>query len=89
MRADGAGACSRADGGGGRRAVALLARRYPQQRAAGAVLAVDVERWSGDRQLLGLHIVDLVPRDRADTVPCTLPRTEYAEAIVWSRAFWL
>jgi len=28
------------------RAVALLAARYPQQRAAGAVLAVDVERWS-------------------------------------------
>jgi PPOX class probable F420-dependent enzyme len=24
-----------------------LAERYPQQRAAGAVLAVDVERWSG------------------------------------------
>jgi PPOX class probable F420-dependent enzyme len=30
-----------------RRAVALLAARYPQQKAAGAVLAVDVERWSG------------------------------------------
>ena len=30
-----------------RRAVGLLAARYPQQRAAGAVLAVDVERWSG------------------------------------------
>jgi PPOX class probable F420-dependent enzyme len=29
------------------RAVGLLAARYPQQRAAGAVLAVDVERWSG------------------------------------------
>lgn len=29
------------------RAVALLAARYPWQRAAGAVLAVDVERWSG------------------------------------------
>jgi hypothetical protein len=28
-------------------AVALLAARYPQQQAAGAVLAVDVERWSG------------------------------------------
>ena len=25
----------------------LLAARYPQQRAAGAVLAIDVERWSG------------------------------------------
>ena len=29
------------------RAVALLRERYPQQRAAGAVLAVDVQRWSG------------------------------------------
>jgi PPOX class probable F420-dependent enzyme len=28
-------------------AVALLLDRYPQQRAAGPVLAVDVERWSG------------------------------------------
>jgi PPOX class probable F420-dependent enzyme len=28
-------------------AIALLAERYPQQRAVGAVLAVDVERWSG------------------------------------------
>jgi PPOX class probable F420-dependent enzyme len=30
-----------------RRAVELLGARYPQQRAAGAVLAVDVEHWSG------------------------------------------
>jgi PPOX class probable F420-dependent enzyme len=29
------------------RAVRLLGERYPQQRAVGAVLAVDVERWSG------------------------------------------
>jgi PPOX class probable F420-dependent enzyme len=29
------------------RAVDLLRARYPQQRAVGAVLAVDVERWSG------------------------------------------
>jgi PPOX class probable F420-dependent enzyme len=29
------------------RAVALLARRYPQQRAVGAVLAIEVRRWSG------------------------------------------
>jgi PPOX class probable F420-dependent enzyme len=28
-------------------AVELLGARYPQQRATGAVLAVDVERWSG------------------------------------------
>lgn len=30
-----------------RRAIALLRARYPQQLATGAVLAVDVERWSG------------------------------------------
>jgi PPOX class probable F420-dependent enzyme len=29
------------------RAIELLLERYPQQRATGAVLAVDVERWSG------------------------------------------
>jgi PPOX class probable F420-dependent enzyme len=29
------------------RAVDLLRARYPQQRAVGMVLAVDVERWSG------------------------------------------
>ncbi len=29
------------------RAVALLSARYPSQRAAGPVLAIDVERWSG------------------------------------------
>jgi PPOX class probable F420-dependent enzyme len=29
------------------RAVDLLGSKYPQQRAVGAVLAVDVERWSG------------------------------------------
>jgi PPOX class probable F420-dependent enzyme len=29
------------------RAIALLRRRYPQQRATGPVLAVDVTRWSG------------------------------------------
>jgi PPOX class probable F420-dependent enzyme len=29
------------------RAVDLLRARYPQQRAVGAVLAVDVSRWSG------------------------------------------
>jgi PPOX class probable F420-dependent enzyme len=28
-------------------AVALLARRHPQQRPAGPVLAIDVERWTG------------------------------------------
>jgi PPOX class probable F420-dependent enzyme len=30
-----------------RAAVELLRERYPQQRATGPVLAVDVERWSG------------------------------------------
>ena len=29
------------------RALALLAGRYPQQRAVGAVLAIEVGRWSG------------------------------------------
>jgi PPOX class probable F420-dependent enzyme len=29
------------------RAIALLARRYPQQQAVGAVLAIEVRRWSG------------------------------------------
>jgi PPOX class probable F420-dependent enzyme len=29
------------------RAVEMLRERYPQQRGAGVVLAVDVERWSG------------------------------------------
>lgn len=45
----------RADGGArvlepmeqeARTAIALLAERYPQQRPAGSVLALDVERWS-------------------------------------------
>jgi PPOX class probable F420-dependent enzyme len=29
------------------RALELLAERYPQQRAVGPVLAIDVERWTG------------------------------------------
>jgi len=29
------------------RAIELLRARYPQQRATGAVLAVDVESWTG------------------------------------------
>jgi PPOX class probable F420-dependent enzyme len=47
VRADGLG---RVLGPGEReaqRAIARLAQRYPQQRATGAVLAVDVKRWSG------------------------------------------
>lgn len=47
VRADGRARVLDAGGEEGERAVALLAARYPQQRAAGAVLAVDVERWSG------------------------------------------
>jgi PPOX class probable F420-dependent enzyme len=46
-RADGRGRVLEADDEEARRAVAALRERYPQQRAAGAVLAVDGERWSG------------------------------------------
>jgi len=47
VRADGSARVL--DGGGeeGARAIRLLAARYPQQQATGAVLAVDVERWTG------------------------------------------
>ena len=47
VRADGQGRMLEPGEPEARRAVALLRQRYPQQRAAGAVLAVDVERWSG------------------------------------------
>jgi PPOX class probable F420-dependent enzyme len=51
VRADGRGRVldpeAESDAGEARHAVALLAGRYPQQQAVGAVLAVDVERWSG------------------------------------------
>ncbi len=47
VRAEGAGrVLDRADPEA-RRAVELLRERYPQQRADGEVLAVDVERWRG------------------------------------------
>ncbi len=46
-RADGSARVLEPDDPEAARAVALLVARYPQQRAAGAVLAVDVERWSG------------------------------------------
>ena len=48
VRAEGQGPRARA-GRRRRRAVrwSCCAARYPQQRAVGAVLAVDVERWSG------------------------------------------
>ena len=47
VRADGRGRVLEAEEPEAQRAVALLRARYPQQRAVGAVLAVDVERWSG------------------------------------------
>ena len=47
VRAEGRGRVVEADAPEARRAVELLRARYPQQRAVGAVLAVDVERWSG------------------------------------------
>jgi PPOX class probable F420-dependent enzyme len=46
-RADGTGRVLEAEDAEARHAVALLRKRYPQQRAVGAVLAVNVERWSG------------------------------------------
>jgi PPOX class probable F420-dependent enzyme len=47
VRADGAGRALDAAEPEAQRAVELLLERYPQQRAVGVVLAVDVERWSG------------------------------------------
>jgi PPOX class probable F420-dependent enzyme len=47
VRADGRGRVLEPDAREAQQAIALLAQRYPQQRATGAVLAVDVERWSG------------------------------------------
>ena len=46
-RADGEGRVLGADEPEAARAVQLLRERYPRQRADGAVLAVDVARWSG------------------------------------------
>jgi PPOX class probable F420-dependent enzyme len=47
VRADGRGRVLDQNEPEAQQAIALLAERYPQQRAVGAVLAVDVERWSG------------------------------------------
>ncbi|HXD66500.1 MAG TPA: TIGR03668 family PPOX class F420-dependent oxidoreductase [Solirubrobacteraceae bacterium] len=47
VRAEGRGRVVEADAPEAVHAVELLRARYPQQRAVGAVLAVDVERWSG------------------------------------------
>jgi PPOX class probable F420-dependent enzyme len=46
-RADGRGRVLEPEDGEARHALDLLAERYPRFEAAGAVLAVDVERWSG------------------------------------------
>jgi PPOX class probable F420-dependent enzyme len=47
VRAEGRGRVLEPEEPEARDAVARLAERYPQQRAVGAVLAVDVERWRG------------------------------------------
>jgi PPOX class probable F420-dependent enzyme len=47
VRADGRGRVLDPDEEEARHAVELLAQRYPQQRATGPVLAIDIERWSG------------------------------------------
>ena len=47
VRADGRGRVLAPEELEARSATELLGQRYPQQRAAGSVLAVDVERWSG------------------------------------------
>ncbi len=47
VRADGRARVLEPDEPEARDAIALLAARYPQQTATGAVLAVEVEHWSG------------------------------------------
>jgi PPOX class probable F420-dependent enzyme len=47
VRADGRGRVLDGDEPEARRAIERLRARYPQQQATGAVLAVDVERWTG------------------------------------------
>jgi PPOX class probable F420-dependent enzyme len=47
VRADGIARVLSLDEHEATRAVALLVQRYPQQRATGPVLAIDVKRWSG------------------------------------------
>ncbi|MGO9320340.1 MAG: TIGR03668 family PPOX class F420-dependent oxidoreductase [Solirubrobacteraceae bacterium] len=47
VRADGSARVLDLDESEAARAIELLARRYPQQRAQGPALAIDVERWSG------------------------------------------
>ncbi len=47
VRADGYGRVLVANEAEASRAIAQLRGRYPQQRVTGAVLAVDVQRWTG------------------------------------------
>jgi PPOX class probable F420-dependent enzyme len=47
VRADGLGRVLEGHSAEADTGARLLARRYPQQRPTGAVLAIDVERWSG------------------------------------------
>lgn len=47
VRADGRGRVLEPDDDEAVRATQLLKQRYPQQQAAGGVLAVDVDRWRG------------------------------------------
>ncbi len=47
VRGDGRGRVLEPELPEARRAIAALQTRYPQQTVVGAVLAVDVERWSG------------------------------------------
>jgi PPOX class probable F420-dependent enzyme len=47
VRADGYGRVLDPEDSEAQRAIAQLRDRYPQQRATGPVLAVDVERWTG------------------------------------------
>jgi PPOX class probable F420-dependent enzyme len=54
VRADGRGRVLEGDEPEAVSAVELLVALYPQQRATGAVLAVDVERWSGWTATSGL-----------------------------------
>jgi PPOX class probable F420-dependent enzyme len=47
VRADGTGPVLEAGTAEAEHAITLLAERYPQQHAVGAVLAIDVARWTG------------------------------------------
>jgi hypothetical protein len=77
-------------------AVAFCPCQQGLQRVGGVIDAlVQVAELSkarghcSDGELAWVDVVDLVPGDGVDTVASGTPRTEYALAIVWSRAFWL